>query len=137
MGLAEKKAIHDFQTNNWPAMLERIKAAAGYELEVAPQWDTLMPHEKNAPKYAHFFEQFFVLPIENCFKEFAKEDFTKKAVSEGIKKITLSNTKNNYYSTGYVTVNGSEVNLEWDLWTNVDRVDERTKTLKTAIEKAL
>ncbi len=137
MGLAEKKALHDFQTTAWPEMLKRIQTAAGYNLEVVPLWDTLVPHEKNAPKYTHFFEQFFVLPIENCFREFAKDDFTKSAVSSGIKKITLSNTKNNYYTTDWATVSLPEVNLEWDLWTNVDRLDERVSTLKKAIEKAL
>ena len=137
MGLAEKKAIHDFQTTQWPAMLQRMQTAAGYNLEVVPLWDTLVPHEKNVAKYAYYFEQFFVLPIENCFKEFAKDSFTKSAVSNGIKKITLSNTKNNYYTTDWATVTLPEVNLEWDLWTNVDRLEERTTTLKTAIEKSL
>ncbi len=137
MGLAEKRAMNEFQENEWPKMLARMKAAAGYELEIVPMWDTLVPHEKNAPKYTHYFEQFFVLPIENAFKDFSKDSFTKKAVESGIKKITISNTKGNYFSTGYVTITLPEVNLEWDLWTNVDRLDERTKTIKEAIEKAL
>lgn len=137
MGLAEKKAVHDFQTNEWPKMAERIKAAAGYDLEVVPLWEHLVPHEKNAPRYAYFFEQIFVIPIENCFKEFAKDNFTKEAVSKGIKKITLSNTKNIYSETQWLTMNPPEINLEWDIWTNVDRVQGRTESLKKAIEKAL
>jgi hypothetical protein len=89
MGLAEKRGLNDLPTTAWPNFMTRIQNVTKFPVAIEPNWDSLMPHEKNATRLTQLFEQAFVKPLELMFQEFCKDDFSKNAVREGLKKIEI------------------------------------------------
>lgn len=137
MGLAEKRALNELQTKAWPGYLARIQAAASYPVEVVPNWESLMPTENNAAHFVEFFDRAFVKPLELMFQEFCKDDFTKNAVREGLKKIEIIGDADAWSSTKFGEFKAGTLTVRHDSYTNLDDFKDRSETARKAVESGL
>lgn len=128
MGLIEKRAIKNFQDNNYPALVNEINQAAGFEVPIEVKWDSLAKTD-----YAHLYDEGFTKVYFNtlaqAFKEITIDDLGKDALKETLKKVIIKND-NGYYSPGYAfSFANGELTFDHDPVTNVDDINDRVKAL--------
>ncbi len=137
MSLAEKRAIKSFQENIYPDLEKKILDAAGYDLEIEVNWDTLGKfsaddktdytklYDSNLPKI--YFE-----PVALAIADIAQDDMGKEAIKETVKKLVITNT---YKGTGAILEDGV---LTFDYrFANANEVDARKQMIVKVLEKAL
>ncbi len=137
MSLAEKRAMKSFQENIYPDLEKKILDAAGYDLEIEVNWDTLGKfsaddktdytklYDSNLPKI--YFE-----PVALAIADIAQDDMGKEALKEAVKKLVITNT---YKGTGAALEEGV---LTFDYrFANANEVDIRKQMIVKVLEKAL
>ncbi len=116
MGLAERRAIQAYQTEQLPKLLQGIHKAAGFEVPVDIDWTTMagddVPFVGGEKEY---FTDIFFLPLTDALKQIAVDDMGKEALKKGLKKIVMKYHKetapiSNYmdgwpFDNGVLTIN--------------------------------
>ncbi|MGN6110522.1 MAG: hypothetical protein ACTHU0_35795 [Kofleriaceae bacterium] len=135
MGLAERRAIKEFETTIYPGLKKQIDEAAGFEVALEVKWDTLAKDEEYVKSWAEAWPKLFFEPIIDAFKRICIDDMGKEALKEGLKKVVVQNTKESY-SSYWAAFEAGVLTLDHQ-FTNVDYVSERTDTLVGVLEKGL
>ncbi len=131
MGLAEKRAIKEFQDNSYPGLKKDIDEAAKFEVALDVQWETLA-----AEGYAHMLGEaipkVFFKPVIKAFKSICEDDMGKEALQGALKKVVFcsSGSTNISFGAGELRVDNGPV-------TNVDYWEERRDKIVKLIEAAL
>jgi hypothetical protein len=139
MGLAERRAVKDFQDNHFPSLARKISDAAGFDVPIEVDWESLAI-EGESHLYIDSWPKVFFQPLAEAFQSIARDDMGKEALKAGLKKITIKHNSNVYYGDegyGYAAFKGGVLMLEHAAHTNVDNVQDRTKGIVTVVEKAL
>ncbi|MFK7159458.1 hypothetical protein V6U78_00215 [Marinospirillum sp. MEB164] len=136
MGLAEKKASHEFQKNRFDGLKEQLNAAAGFDLEVEVNWTSL-----EVDNYAHLYDeawaQVFFNPLINAFKEMCADDFAQGIIKEGVKKVIIQNTSDNWSSSRFAEFKEGVLTLDHSPITNIHHEADRQANIKEVVEKGL
>jgi hypothetical protein len=133
MGLAERRALNEFQEKHFNAWEKKIHAAAGFALPVEVKWPELTKNE-----YAHLYheawEKVYFQPLIEAFKEIGKDEMGRKALQAGVKKVVFC-----YSGTGYSNLKFEDgvIIFDHDPIANLEYGFERTKELVGLLEKAL
>lgn len=134
MGLAERRAIKNFEDKHWPALQARIQEAAGTPIEIAVDWASLA-----APDYAHLYDEelpnIYFVPIIEAFKKVAFDDMGKEAIKSGISKIIVQNKKPDY-SSYWAELENKILTLDYQ-FTNSSQIDDRVDVLVKKLEEKL
>ena len=85
MGLAERRAAHEFETNTLPALQSRIDEAAGFPVPLDIHWDTLTPAGQ-AHLYAESWTAIYFEPLIGALQSITRDALGKDALSKGLKK---------------------------------------------------
>ena len=135
MGLAEKRAIQEFQEKTFPELKAAIEKAAGIKVEVTVQWDTLAE-----PNYAHLYTEAFTKvyfsPLIDALTSICSDDMGKQALKSALKKITVCNSGEFHSSRGFTFANG-ELKIDHQPVSNIGDVQERTRDLVKLLEENL
>jgi hypothetical protein len=135
MGLAERRAIEQFKTNDYPGWKTKIDKAAGVALPVEVAWDELAVDDY-ASSYADFFTKVYFQPLVDALNAITFDELGRTAVRDGLTKIVVRNTEE-YYSTRGFTFTDGVLTLDHQPHTNVDDVEERAKGLQQIPESGL
>lgn len=135
MGLAERRAIQEFKDKSYPSLKKEIDQAAGFEVPVEVQWDTLAV-EGLSHLTEESFPKVFFTPVRDALKAITIDDMGKNALKSGLKKIVVANTKESYGASGF-SFEGGTLTLDHLPYTNVDDVGERTQAIQEMLEKNL
>ncbi len=139
MGLAERRAIKDIQDNHLPTWQSRINEAAGFEVPLEMDLDSLAIDDESH-LYAECWPQVYIDPTVAALTSITRDDLGKQALSAGLKKITIKHNADIYYGTpgyGFATLTDGVLALEHAAHTNVSSVDDRTEGITSALEKGL
>jgi hypothetical protein len=138
MGLAERRAIKDFQDNVLPGWHKKINDAAGIEVPLEIDWESL-GIEDETHLYNECWPKVFFVPLVEAFKSVARDDMGKEALREGLKKVIVKHNPDVYSGdTGsYAIFKAGVLALEHAAHSNVDYVDDRVKGISVALEKGL
>ncbi|MBP8805248.1 MAG: hypothetical protein KBG48_09470 [Kofleriaceae bacterium] len=139
MGLAERRAVKDFQDNHFPGWQERIHAAAGFAVPVEVDW-TSLAIDGEAHLYAECWPKVYFEPLVDGLTDVTRDDMGREALAAGLKQITIKHNPSVIYGDegyGYATFAGGVLSLEHATHTNVDDVAPRTKGVIRALEKGL
>ncbi len=130
MGLLEKRAVKDFQDNQYPNIVTQIQTIARFDLELEVQWETLAIAE-----YAHMYEEgftkVFFTPIIEALKEITSDDLGKEELKGTLKKIVITNQNGNYSVPRAFSFSNNTLTIDHEPFTNIDYVEERTSELIT------
>ena len=135
MGLAERRAVERFKTDDFPEWKSRIDQAASFEVPVEVAWEELSV-EDYADSYAEFFPKVYFQPLTDALSAVTIDDLGKSAVRGGLSRIVVRNT-GQYYSASGITFSDGVLTLDHQPHVNVDYSEERVKTLQHALEKGL
>lgn len=135
MGLAEKRAVSEFQKNTFPELKAAIEKAAGLKIPVTVQWDTLA-EPNHAHLYTEAFTKVYFRPIIDALTQICSDNMGKEAIKVALKKITVCNSGEFHNSSGFTFTNG-ELKIDHKPVTNISDVGERTKELVKLLETKL
>src|SRR4051794_20785094 len=127
MGLAERRAIEQFRTEEYPAWKERIDAAAGFDVPVEVAW----PEFGNDGLAAHLKEyivKVYFTPLVDALAAVTIDDLGRDALREGLRQIVVTNTGEHYSTSGFTFVDGV-LTVDHRPTSNVDATGERAKGL--------
>lgn len=134
MGLTERRAIKAFQENKYPKLKAEMDAAAGFDVPVVVDWDTIMAvSEGYSEQYEENLPKVFFRPLIEAFKGICIDDLGKEALKEGLKKVVIrgeSTYTNPSFEYGILTL-AYPVTSWADSWTT--KRDE----IQTVLEKGL
>jgi hypothetical protein len=136
MGLVEKRALKDFQENQYPKFVSEINALAGFELEMEVNWDK-MALEDYSHLYVEGFSKIYFEPIIGALKEITKDDLGKNALKETVNKIVITNENDHSSSPSAFYFNEKTLKLDHQPFTNIDNIDDRTNGLATFLMKQM
>lgn len=136
MALVERRAAAEFQERQYPALLKKIHAAAGYPVPVEVRWDTLAV-EKEADKYATHWPDMYFEPLVAGLGRINKDDMGRAAIKEGIKKIVIQNEGNNKNPDRWAVLKDGVLTLDHLPHTNVQDRVLRGDKLGTMLEAKL
>jgi hypothetical protein len=106
MGLKERRAVKAFQEQILPQVTEQINTIAGFEVQMNIQWESMVEE-----KYAHLYQQTYLkiyfTPLIEALKTIAIDDFGKKLLKTGLKRVVVKNEGNiQNPAKGYALENG-------------------------------
>lgn len=131
MGLAERRAVKAFQDNKFPKIKEELVKAAGFEVPLEVEWESLAV-EDYADSYEDFFVKVYFKPLTEALKAITFDDMGRDAVREGLKKIVIrhSGKREATFTSGVLTLDYAP-NINVDYWE--DRRNEWQKLLEKGL----
>ncbi len=145
-GLAERRAIKEYQDSKFPEFKKQIDAAAGFDVKVTVNWDKLaVPGQAEHYLEDEYISDIFFYPLIEALKSVAKDEMGKTALKSSLKEIVItydaatapaSNYKNGYpFENGVLTINNQP-------WSNSDGRDgsnykDRVKAITENLEEKL
>jgi hypothetical protein len=135
MGLAERRASDDFQTNHYPALKTKIDEAAGFDVPIEVRWDTMQRQGKYVTQWPDAWPKIYFAPIIEAFKLIGRDAMGKQALKEGVKKIVVQDTTTSF-SSAWATFQDGTLTLDYQ-FTNLGDIKARTETLVKTLEQQL
>lgn len=139
--LAERRAISAYQDGTYATKLKEIQAAAGFDVPVEVQWDSLAlsGQEKN---YADegFWTQIYFTPLSKALAAVGVDELGKEALKDKLENIVVrydeATAPSGAYADG-VTFSAGVLTLNFKPYNNVDDVDARAEAIQKALEAGL
>jgi hypothetical protein len=132
MGLHEKRVIKEYKENIFPKWKESFSKLVGDKVEIDVHWETMTGEGRNNKPQFYFdcWTKVYFKTLTDAFTEICKDDLGKEAVSEVLKKISISGQSRNInFKDGHLMM----FHLPF---TNVDKFEERIKEITAALDKA-
>ncbi len=131
MGLAERRAIKNFVEGRYVKLKKEIDAAAGFEVLVEVNWDSLAT-EGAGDAYEDAFYKVYFRPLIDALKAIAVDDLGKEALKESLKKIVIEDS-----GSSWPTFQSGTLSLKYYAVANLDDWMSRKKEIQTELEKGL
>jgi hypothetical protein len=135
MGLAERRAVEHFKSEDYPGWKAKIDQAAGFDVPVEVAWDELAVVDY-ASSYVTFFPKVYFQPMVDALTAVTADEMGKSAVRDGLKRIVVRNTHQYASTSGFAFV-GGVLTIDHKPDTNVDYGAERAQGLQKLLESGL
>jgi hypothetical protein len=131
MGLAERRAVKTFAEGKYLQLKQEIDVAAGFEVAIEVNWDTLAM-EDYAHLYEEAFNQVYFRPLIAAIKAINIDNLGQEALKTGLKQIVIENSGSSWptFQTGVLT-------LPFDSVANLDDWLDRSQSIQNILEKGL
>ena len=136
MGLKEKKITKQFQDEKLPALTEQIVKAAGFDVPLEIEWDTLFEN-RFMHLYMDTYSKIYFEPLIAAFTAITADDLGKEALQEGLKKVVIVNRDNHHNPTHAYTFKDGVLEVNHCPVSNAPDVARRTKVLTELLENNL
>jgi hypothetical protein len=136
MTLAERRALKEFETDQFPALKTRVEEAAGFPVPLEVQWDTLaVPGESRL--YAESWPAVYFEPLIAGLATVCRDEIGREAVKGGLKKIVMQNTSGCVNADYWAHLEDGVLTLDHESLTNSGDIEARTKGLVAVLESGL
>ena len=136
LGLKERQAVETFKHEKYPQLAAAINEAAGFDIEIEVDWDSIAAGGVSAQSFDQWQKVFFD-PIAMAFKAVNVDDITAGALKENLKKIEIISTGKKYLSpSSPPTYSDRTITID-DRIVNVNFVKDRVKSIQIALEKMI
>jgi hypothetical protein len=136
MGLNERRAQKNFETERFPQLTREIARAAGFDVPIEVNWEGLALPDQSA-LYADSWTKVYFTPLIDALKAITVDDMGKQALKAGLKKVIITNTGGIYSADRMSTFVGGVLTLNHEPTTNVDDVGDRQRGIQSTLESAL
>jgi hypothetical protein len=136
MGLAERRALKNFQDHHLPNISEELHRVAGTDFTLDIKWDTLVI-EDQADNFVEFWTKVYFTPLLEALRSVARDDMGKEALANGLKQIIIQNTTGTYYGDRWAKFHNGVLILDHLPNSNIDAIQERIDGLVKVLEKGL
>ncbi len=136
MGLAERRAAKEFETNKFPDLKKQVGSAAGFDVPIEVDWESLAVND-----YAHMYDEawtkVYFTPLVDAFKNITIDKMGKEALKGALKKIVLKNRGGHYSAPGCYDFANGVLTVDHEPVSNVDDVNSRATELQKMLEAKL
>ena len=136
MGLAEKRAIKEFQDGEYPGLKSSLDEACGFDVEMVVDWDTVtedgMGHMISESMARVYFQ-----PVIDGLKSITADDMGKEALKESLKKVVFCNNGDNSSASNSIKFEDGVLTVDHKPYSNIGEVDGRTKAVISILEQNL
>src|SRR5215472_14384724 len=136
MGLQERRAAKEFETNVLPGLTSELAKIAGFEVPVKVDWESLSV-EGYASSYREFWTKVYFTPLLEALKGVCIDDMGRQALRDNLKSVVIQNKHQIHYGDRMATFDGGVLTLDHEAATNIDDVEERKKGIQTLLESKL
>ena len=136
MGLAERRAAHEFETNTLPGLKTQIDEAAGFAVPLDIHWDQISPAGE-ARLFAECWSGVYFEPLIQALQSVARDAMGKEALQAGLKAVVVQNTLSNYNPDNWAAFAGGTLTLDHEPLTNAADVKQRAEALVNILEAGL
>ncbi|MDO6675319.1 hypothetical protein MK851_13910 [Tenacibaculum sp. 1B UA] len=136
MGLKEKRFTKTFQEEKYPALKEQINNAAGFDVTIDVEWDTMF-EDKFLHLYDDSYPKIYFQPLINAFAAIAADDMGKEALAESLKKVVITNKDDHHNPSRAYTFEEGVLQVNHSPILNADQVQNRTDVLVDLLENNL
>ena len=136
MGLAERRAVKEFQDNQFPGYKNALDQAAGFEVKLDIDWDSFMKDDQSHLMHEGLRKVFFV-PLEEALKAITIDDMGKQALKDGLKRIVMKNSSDHYSPSSAFKFEQGVLTMDHSPYYNQDDINDRRDELRKIMEKGL
>jgi hypothetical protein len=143
LGLAERRAIKEYQETQFPEILKGIEAAAGFALPLEVKWEQIaIVGQSNAYKEDIYWGTTIFEPLKRALASITSDKMGKDALKAKFKKVLITYNEKTAPASNFpngLTWDKGVLTINWQPYSNVDEtfVVERVKALKDLIESKL
>ena len=136
MGLQEKRAMKEFQDNQFPELVAKINEAAASTMEIEVDWDSMSEDD-----HAHLFEtawpKVYFEPLIAALKKVCVDDMGREALREGVQKIVFCNRSDSHVRDHFA-LEGGVLTIDHKPFSNIDRgAADREQWIEDVLNAAL
>ena len=135
MGLAERRAIKEFQDKQWKDLQSEIHKVAGFAVPIEVLWDQLAV-EGQVEIYKEAWPEIYFKPVIEGLRQIGRDEMGKEAVKAGLKKIEFRNSQGAYSPHSAISFVSGTLVIDHEL-SNIGDTKDRTKYLIEIVEKGL
>ena len=138
MGLPERRAQKEFIDNVFPALKAEVTKAAGYEMPIEVDWETLTLTDMSH-LYRESWPKVYFEPLVDALKAICIDDMGKEALKSKLKKVVIQNKHSIYYGDRWASWDDptGTLTLDHEPCTNVDNMTERKEGAQKLLESKL
>ncbi|KIX19945.1 hypothetical protein SY27_15585 [Flavobacterium sp. 316] len=136
MGLKEKRFTKEFQEEQYPALKQKIDIAAGFDVTLEIEWETLF-EDRFLHLYTDSYPKIYFQPLIEAFTAISSDDMGKEALKEGLQKVIIVNKDDHHNPTHAYTLENGVLQVNHSPILNADKVSERTEVLVDLLENNL
>lgn len=140
-GLAERRAIKQYQDEKLPALTKEINEAAGFEVPVQVDWNKLAIAGQ-AENYMQdgFFTDIYFKPLISALKAVASDEMGKEALKKSLKSISVTYDESTAPASNYangVTFDNGQLAINFRPWSNTGDIEPRSTAIQKELENKL
>ncbi len=145
-GLAERRALKEYQEKKYPDLKKQIDEAAGFDVKVSVDWDKLaLPGKAEHYLEDEFFTQIYFAPTIEALKNITKDQMGKESLKGKLKEIVVTfdsaTAPISDYKSGWPFENGI-LKINYEPWVNsggpgTSNYEERVKAIQSNLEEKL
>jgi hypothetical protein len=91
MGLSERRAMKQFETEVYPGLKKMLDDAAGFDVPMDIHWDKLtIEGRANDAIQSYYLTDIFFVPLIAAVKHLASDQMGKDALKAGLKKVVMT-----------------------------------------------
>lgn len=139
--LAERRAIATFETTQYPALQKKIQQAAGFEVPIEVDWNSLaLPGDVEYYAQDDYLLKTIFEPIEAAFTDITRDDMGKSALKAGLKKISIRYGEDGISASAYgerVKFDNGLLEVNFRPFTNAADVKDRTDAILKVLGASL
>ena len=141
LGLAERRAIKEYQDGKYVELKKAIDAAAGFEVAVDVQWDLIaQPGEADSYSSDDYWTNIYFQPLIDALKSVTSDAMGKDSLKEHLKQVVVTydtaTAPASNYPDGVKFVDGI-LTLNFTPWSNAGDVKPRTEAIQKTLEASL
>ncbi len=143
LGLAERRALKEYQDTQFPEIKKGIESAAGYAVPLDIKWEQIAKvGQSDVYKEDIYWGTTIFKPLTQALQSIASDKMGKDALKAKIKKIVILHDAKTAPSSNFpngLSLNAGVLTINWTPYSNVDEtfMVERVKALKDFIESKL
>src|SRR5262245_31319953 len=127
MGLKERRAVQEFEKNDYPPLRDAVYKAMGFEVPMEVSWDKLALDDESM-HYKEGFTKVFFDPLRQAMESVCRDDLGRDALKLALKRIVITNI--NGYAGEYAwTFEKGTLTLDRHPTGDMDAVATRTQFL--------
>lgn len=141
LNLAERRAVAAYQENIYADQLQQITRAAGFDVAVDVEWETLaLPDQAAHYSRPDFWTDIFFTPLVKALSAVTADVMGREALQGSLKSITLKFDEETAPSMAFengVHFENSGLTINFRPFANSDHIEERARAIQNALEAAL
>jgi hypothetical protein len=141
LGLAERRALKEYQEKTFLGLQTQITQAAGFEVPLEVQWDAIA-QPGDATKYASddYFTNIYFTPLVDALKKITADDMGKQALKTKLRKVVVTYNKATAPASNYPTglnFESGTLTINFQPYSNANDVTPRADAIQKLLESKL